>query len=124
MNLPVLDNLLTGSSSNSLPEDNIVMNPEGQIHSDWVVTDIGACSDFIDGLMREIEDFKVLRNPDYFEDNGPDEWTADYDELQTLWGMVDGINEEIQDEPNSFNNLGLSTSIEVYESGSLDLSGL
>lgn len=124
MNMPVIDRLISLSSSDSLPERNIIKNESGRIHSDWVVSDIGASSDFVDGLMREIAEFKVLRNPNYFEDDGSDEWVADYEELQNLWSMVDGINEELEEESRNFNNLGLSTSIEVYQSGSLDLSGL
>jgi len=124
MDLPVLDSLVSRYCSNSLPENNIVINQEDMIHSDWIVADMGASSDFVDSLMKQMEEFKVLRNDDYFEDEGSNEWIADYYELQSLWEMVDGINEEIEDEPNSFNNLGLSTSIEIYDSGALELSGL
>lgn len=123
MNLPLPGFLRSNSDSTSLPENDLVRHEERRVHKDSVVASIGASADFIDSLMQEIEDFKILRNPDYFEDSRDNKEIADYTELQSIWDMVDGINYE-EEEVETLDNLGVTASIEIYEYGSLDLSGL
>jgi hypothetical protein len=123
MDFPVPGFWQDNSDLNVLPENDLVKEEEGRVHTDSVVEGIGASADFIDSLMQEIEDFKILRNPDYFEDSQDNKEVADYTEIQNIWDMVDGINRKEEGAEN-FDILGVSTTIEIYEYGSLDLSGL